>query len=410
MPSEEQLRDYARVAIEVGLGVEPGDRVLISAPVVRPEFARMVVEAAYDAGAISADVLWFDDAVDRSRFTHGSADAAGALPGSALFRLADFEAGASFLRVHAADPAKFAGVDQALVQQQNRREMEYVRPQMEAMGIGQVPWTVVGVPIPAWVSSVFPEDDAEEAEERLWQAILRAARVDTPDPVGGWRAHIADLEARAAYLDSRDYRRLRYEGPGTDLVLGMTDRARWRGGGMTTPAGKPFAPNLPTEEVFTSPHRMRAEGTVRATKPLSYFGDLIEDFSFELSEGKVVGSHAGVGEATLRAILGSDEGAVRFGEAAMVPQSGAVAAERLVWRNILYDENDACHIALGQSYASCYDGADALSPDERLEVGLNRSSVHVDFVLGSPELSVFGVFDDGSEEPIIAAGEWGFNV
>lgn len=410
VPAAESLEKYAAVAIEVGLGVEPGDRVVISIPVQLPEFGAILVETAYDAGADSVDVLWFDDRVKRARFAHGSETAATTVSGESQFRMTAFEAGASFLRVHAEDPAAFAGVDMNRVQEHQRVNGKYVKPHLEAMGALVIPWCVIGAPLPAWNRSVFPDEDQAEAEEMMWSAIFRACRVDQNDPVAVWHDHLADLNARAAHLTERRFVALRYEGPGTDLTLGMTNAVTWAGGASITPGGKRFAANLPTEEVFTSPHRMKAEGSVASTKPLSYFGDLVEDFTLELSEGKVVSARAGKGQEVLDRILETDDGSVRFGEAAMVPQSGAVAAEKLVWNNALFDENDACHIALGQSYSSCYDGASGMSVEQRVEAGLNQSNVHVDFVVGSPGLSVYGVHDDGSEEPIIAGGEWGFSV
>ena len=190
----------------------------------------------------------------------------------------------------------------------------------------------------------------------------------------------------------------------------MTHGVKWQGGGAKTPTGRPFAPNIPTEEVFTSPHRAKAEGRIQASKPLSYFGDIIDDFALHVSEGRVVEATAGQGQEVLERVLATDEGSTQFGETAMVPQSGAVAAEGLIWNNMLYDENDACHIALGQSFTSCFEGASDMSNAEKLDAGLNQSSVHVDFVVGSRELSVFGVHQDGTEEPIITKGEWGFTV
>jgi aminopeptidase len=277
------------------------------------------------------------------------------------------------------------------------------------MGALEIPWCVIGAPVPAWNSTVFPEDDPEEAAENMWSAIFRACRIDQEDPVQAWNDHLEDLNERREYLTSRRYSGLRYEGPGTDLTMGLPDQVKWEGGGGRTPGGKRFVPNLPTEEVFTSPHRLEAEGRIAAVKPLSYFGDLIDGFWFEVANGEVVASGADRGENVLNRILGTDEGSARFGEAAMVPQSGAVAAEHLVWNNALFDENDACHIALGQSYAMCVEGATAMDVDERVEAGLNQSSVHVDFVVGSPELSVYGVAADGEEEPIISGGEWAFS-
>lgn len=410
MPSEEMLTKYAEVAVRIGIGVEKGDRVLIHSPVQLPDFTALLVETAYDAGAVSVDVVWFDDRVSRARFSHGSEAAAGAVSGVTQFLMTGFEAGASSLRVHAVDPFALAGVDMARVQEYQRVNGEFAKPMSNALGALELPWSVISAPVPAWNQSVFPDDDPHEAEEKMWSAIFRACRIDRDDPVASWREHLQDLSARRDFLTKRRFRELRYEGPGTELVVGMTDRVRWEGGGVTTPDGRPFAPNLPTEEVFTSPHRSKTEGRVQATKPLSYFGDLIEEFTLELEEGRVVSAEARRGQEVLDRILGTDDGASYFGEVAMVPQSGAVAAESLVWNNGLYDENDACHIALGQSYPVCYEGAGEMSADERLEAGLNQSNVHVDFVVGSPQVSVYGVNEDGSEEPIISKGEWGFSV
>ena len=407
MPAEESLRKYADVALKIGLGLEPGDRLIIGAPVQLPEFVRLIVETAYEAGALSVDVMWADDKVSRARFSHGSEEASSVVGGMSHFRMSGFEAGASFLRIYAEDPAAMAGVDPGRIQQYQKVNGEYLKPHFDAMGALEIPWSIIAAPVPAWNETVF---DSNDAEEQMWQAIFRACRINQDDPVAAWNDHLDDLVSRKHHLNAQEFTGLRYEGPGTDLNLGMTDKGRWEGGRLHTPEGRPFAPNIPTEEVFTSPHMMKAEGTVAATKPLTYFGDIIEDFSFEMAEGKVVKAVAGKGQEVLDKILETDDGAVRFGEAAMVPQSGAVAAEGLVWNNVLYDENDACHIALGQSYPMCYEGADAMGQDEKLEVGLNQSTVHVDFVLGSPEVSVFGVTPDGSEGPIIKDGEWGFST
>lgn len=398
------------MALIVGLGLEEGDRVLISSPIQLPEFTKLLVETAYDLGAETVDVLWSDDLVNRARFSHGSEAASRAVSGGSQSRMRAFEAGASFLRVYAEDPSSLAGVEMSRVQEFQRVNGRFLKPHFDAMGALDIPWSIIGAPVPAWNQTVYPDLDPDEAEERMWASILRTCRVDQDNPVDAMWAHLDELNRRRDHLSSRNFAKLRYEGQGTDLVLGLTDKILWEGGGVKATNGRPFAPNLPTEEVFTSPHMAKAEGRVQSTKPLSYFGDLIEGFSFELKGGKVVSAAAKSGQDTLNRILDTDDGSVRLGEAAMVPQSGAVAAERLVWNNTLYDENDACHIALGQSYPMCYEGAASMSTQQRLDAGLNQSSVHVDFVVGSPELSVYGVHEDGTEEPIIQNGEWGFSM
>lgn len=410
MPSEEMLKKYADVAIQVGLGVERGDRVLISAPVQLPDFTAVLVETAYESGADSVDVLWADDRVRRARFGHGSVEAAGVVSGHSHFYMSALEAGASFLWILAEDPTALSGVDVSRVQTFQRVNGEFLEPFREARGALEIPWSIISAPVGAWNSSVFPDLDNEEAAEQMWSAIFRACRIDRDDPVQAWRDHLQDLNHRRDDLTRRRFTELRYEGPGTQLVVGMTDGVEWVGGSVRTRSGRTFAPNLPTEEVFTSPHRSRVDGRIRATKPLSYFGDLIEDFVLKLEKGRVVSATAGRGQEVLESVLGTDEGSSHLGEVAMVPQSGAVAAEGLIWNNALYDENDACHIALGQSFPMCYEGAAGMSSEERREVGLNQSSVHVDFVVGSPDLSVYGVDEGGTEEPIISKGEWGFSV
>lgn len=408
MPSREQLRTYAEVTIQVGLGLEPRDRVLIEIPTALPDLAHDLVDVAYEGGAEDVEVLWLDTAVDRSRFVNGGRAAVETVSGRSRFKALAFESGVSYLRVLAEDPAAMFGIDPDLIGRFTKVNSEVVFAARAGQFAEEEPWTVIAAPVPDWTASVFPDSDLEEATERLWSAIFRACRIDQPDPVSAWTEHLDDLVARRSYLTNRRYVELHYRGPGTDLAVGLPDSVVWLGGGATTSTGRRFCPNLPTEEVFTSPHLSKANGRVAATKPLSYFGSMITDFWFELSEGEVVDSGAESGSEVLTRILATDQGSKRFGETAMVPQSGAVAKEDMIWKNMLYDENDACHIALGRSFPTSIDGGADLSPDERTAAGLNQSAIHVDFVVGSPQVNVYGVTADGTEEPIIEKGEWGF--
>ena len=410
MPSEELLRKYADVALVVGLGADRGDRILIDAPVQTAEFTRLLVEQAYSLGARNVDVLWRVDDVSRARFSHGSAEAAEVITSAAEFRMRAYEVGDSILRVYAQDPMALAGMDVSRVKTSQKINGDFLRPLSDAQGAMHVPWTFIGVPNPAWTKTVFPGRDIDEATEALWAAILRACRIDEADPIHAYQTHLATLESHRDYLTSRDYKNLRYEGPGTDLRMELPEGALWMGGGAMTPEGRRFGPNIPTEEVFCTPHRMHAEGRIQATKPLSLFGTLVEGFAFEVQAGLVTSATAEKGQEALDQLLQTDPGAARFGEAAMVPQSGAVAAEELIWNNMLFDENDACHIALGQGYSSCLQGSETMSSDELLKAGINESSLHIDFVVGSSELDIYGVTEDGREEPIISRGEWGFDL
>jgi aminopeptidase len=406
VPSAQELAKYAEVAIRIGVGLKPGDRLLISSSIEALEFTRILVDRAYSAGAVNVDVLWNDDGVARARFEHGSEAATEAVASLSLARLAALEAGDLMLYVSANDPDAMAGIDPQRLAGFQRINAEALEPLYRAQGTLERPWSTLAAPSGAWARTVFPDLSESEAVEQLWGAILRACRADKEDPVAEWRAHVADLNARSAYLTGRRYTGLRYEAPGTDLRLGLPDGAVWIGGN----AGGTFVPNLPTEEVFTAPHRLDGEGVVTATKPLSLYGNLIDDFSFEVSEGRIVRATAGRGQAVLDQLLATDEGSVRFGEAAMVPVSSAVAAEDLIWNNTLYDENDGPHIAIGRSYPISIAGGTAMSRDQLEAAGLNQSANHVDFVVGSAELNVYGLLSNGTEEPIISAGEWGFTV
>jgi aminopeptidase len=281
------------------------------------------------------------------------------------------------------------------------------RPFMEARSNLRNIWSVAAAAGPTWARRVFPGLDETDATEQLWDAILTVNRVDEPDPILAWEQHVLELERRSAYLNDKRYDRLLYRGPGTDLTLGLPRGHVWKGGSA---GERRSIPNIPTEEVFTAPDRMRVDGVVRATKPLSYSGSLIDDFELHFEAGVVTASRAGVGQDVLDRLLTFDQGSVRLGEAALVPQSSLVSQQNLVWRNTLFDENDGCHIALGMAYAVCLDGGPEMNADERTAAGLNQSDTHVDCVIGSPELDIYGITEDGSEEPLLLGGEWAFDA
>ncbi len=404
MPDTQLLSNYADIAIQIGIGLEPGDRLLVSSSVDAIEFTRIIVERAYVAGAFNVDVVWNDDAVSRARFERGPAESWQAVASSTRGRLAAFEAGDKLLSVFANDPNSMAGIEPERLATFRKVNTQALEPVLRAQGNLERAWSIVAAPSEAWARTVFPELSTEDAIESMWAAIFRACRADQDDPVAAWRAHVTDLNARAGYLTTRGYTGLRYEGPGTELRLGLPANPRWVGGSNNGP----FVPNIPTEEVFCGPHRMVGEGTVTASKPLSLFGNLIEGFVFEVEKGRIVKATAEKGQDVLDQLLATDGGSMRFGECAMVPMSSAVAAEGLIWNNTLYDENDGCHIAIGRAYPINIEGGTAMSSTELEAAGLNQSTTHVDFVVGSPNLNVYGVTANGTEEPIITGGEWGF--
>lgn len=271
-----------------------------------------------------------------------------------------------------------------------------------------VNWCVVAVATPAWADKVFPDAPEGERVELLWDAIFKAVRADQDDAVENWQTHLSELEVRRTYLNERRYRALHYRAPGTDLLLGLADGHIWRGGASQNDAGTTFVANLPTEEVFSAPHRTRVEGTVASSKPLSYSGQLIEDFSLTFKEGRVVEVKAAQGQDALERLLATDDGATRLGEVALVPHSSPISQSGLLFYNTLFDENAASHLALGRAYRFCAEGGTTMSDAEAEAAGLNDSLAHVDFMIGSAEMEIAGVRDDGAEEPVMHAGEWAF--
>ena len=407
MTHEHDLERYAEVLVKVGLRTEPGDRLLIKAGLDAAPLVRLVTAHAYRAGAINVDVIWLDEAVKRSRFVDGPDAALDELPLDVVVQSKADERSDSFLYILTEDPDLLADVDPGHVARFQQNFSKALAGVSESMAALRTIWCIVAGPSPAWATNVFPDADVDEAVSLLWEAVFRTCRIDQPDPVAAWNEHLAGLTARCDFLNGRSYDRLRYEGPGTDLVVGLPEGHIWAGG----PEGlRSSVPNLPTEEVFTAPHRERADGVIRATKPLSFLGTSIDDFEFQFEDGAVVSVRAGQGQAALDKLVEMDEGASRLGEVALVPQSSLVASQRLIWHNTLFDENDASHIAVGRAYPICIEGGREMALDDLTAAGLNHSNIHVDFVVGSDELNVYGVTKDGAEEPLLVAGEWAFDV
>jgi aminopeptidase len=280
------------------------------------------------------------------------------------------------------------------------------RPALELITRHDINWTIVSAATPAWAAAVFPELPAEAALGKLWDAIFAASRADQNDAVGAWKKHDEKLHTWADRMNARRYSALHFKGPGTDLKVGLADDHLWLGGGTTAGNGKYCIPNMPTEEVFTTPHRDRVDGTVTSTKPLSHQGTLIEGIRVRFEGGRIVEAHAAKGEQVLQKLIETDDGARRLGEVSLVPNSSPIAASGLLFLNTLFDENAACHIALGQAYSSCLKNGDKLTPDELKAKGANDSLIHVDWMIGSGKIDVDGITASGSAEPVMRGGEW----
>lgn len=408
---EEKLDRYADLAVRVGVGVQPGQRLIVRASVEAVDLARRVVAAGYRAGARLVDLLYDDEQAALSRYRHADAssfDETSTWAADALIK--GSERGDAVLSVRASDPDLLKGMNPEHVAKVQKNLSVYSRPFSRRISSKAINWSIVAAASPAWATKVFPDLEEAAAVDALWEAIFRICRVDRDDPVAAWREHIAALKVRREALDAKQYRALRYRAPGTELELGMPAHHRWMGGESRSKTGALFVANMPTEEVFSLPHRERVDGIVTASKPLSYAGTLIEDFSLRFEKGLVVEARAGKGQAALDKLLETDEGARRLGEVALVPHGSPISASGLLFLNTLYDENASSHLAVGRAYRICLEGGAEMPDEDFLAAGGNDSLAHVDFMIGSELMDVDGVQEDGTVEPVMRAGEWAFPV
>jgi aminopeptidase len=381
--------------------VRSGQLVCVDAGLGEAAFAREVAAAAYRAGARYVDVLLFDHGVKRARALHAPADTLGWTPPWMDERVrACVAEGGAFVGIRGrTDPRLFAGVDPerlALDRLPGLRELSRVG--MEALAC----WTSVVAPSEAWARWAFGEPDLD----RLWSAVAHAVRLDTADPVAAWEAHVARLDARAAALTERAFDAIRFRGPGTDVTFGLIAGAVWVGPTARTREGTPFVTNLPTEEVFTTPHRRQVDGRIRLTRPVVLDGVLVEGAELELAGGRVIGASASAGEDTLLAVLGSDDGASVVGEVALVSGDSAVGATGVVFHEAIFDENVASHFALGAAYVDAVPAVLDADDAERLAAGVNDSAIHEDLVLGGPDVEVDGLVAGAEPVPILRHDEW----
>lgn len=403
----DRLQAYAELLVRVGVNVQPGQKLLVRASVEAAPLVRLVADVAYRVGSPFVEVLWNDDALARSRFLHAPEGSFGIISQARADAMNAMAAeGAASLAITADDPDALAGTDPERFATYLKAWRPAVKPYYDLSMSDRVAWCVAAAASPAWAAKVFPHLPADAAVDALWDAIFTATRMTEPDPVAAWRSHNDGLARRKARLNERRYAALRFRAPGTDLRVGLADGHVWDGGVSTLPNGVPFVANMPTEEVFTAPHRERVDGVVRASMPLSYNGILIDDFALEFKDGAVVSAVAGKGQEALDEILAADAGARRLGEVALVPASSPIAKAGVLFLETLFDENAACHIALGRGYVNCLAGAQAMSDDEKLASGLNDSLTHVDFMIGSSAMDVDGELPGGAMEPIMRQGEW----
>ena len=409
---EENLKKYADLIVHVGVNLQPGQRLTIRrAPHEAAPLVNLIAASAYKAGARLVDVFWRDEALILTRFKHAPRDSFAEYPDwQAGALLEAVKRGDAMISFSAEDPDLLKEQDPALVSLAVKTNARRMLPVMDHIMRDAVNWLVVALPTPAWAAKIFPNRNSEESIAALWETIFTLCRLDQADPVAAWQKHVQELQARSAYLNNKQYTALKYTGPGTDFRLGLPKGHIWKGAQSVSQAGIPFVANLPTEEVFTLPHKDQADGVVTASKPLNHEGRLIENFSLTFAQGRVVEARAERGEAALKEIIATDEGAARLGEAALVPHSSPISQSGLLFYNTLFDENASSHLALGRAYRFTLQNGTTMSTDEFAAAGGNYSLKHVDFMIGSAQTNVDGITADGRAEPVMRQGEWAFEV
>jgi aminopeptidase len=402
-----KLNRLAEVAIRVGLNLQPGQDLLLTAPSLALPLVRKIAEHAYRAGAGLVTPILSDEAVTLARYRFGSDGSFDRAAGWLYDGMSKaFTANTARLAIVGENPMLLANEEPSKVSRASKANSIAYQPALEKIVNFDVNWNIIAYPTASWAKQVFPQDEEDIAVGKLADAIFAASRVDNDDAVAAWRKHNAALRSRTEWLNNQRFSALHYSGPGTELMIGLGDGHEWVGGASSAKNGIVCNPNIPTEEVFTTPHARRVSGHVISSKPLSYQGSLIDRISVRFEEGRIVEAKAARGEEVLNKVLDTDEGARRLGEVALVPHSSPISKSGLLFFNTLFDENAASHIALGQCYSKCFVGGDKLTPEQIAARGGNKSLIHIDWMIGSDQTDIDGVHADGRRVPVFRRGEW----
>ena len=403
-----KLENYAKLLVERGVALKEGQELVVSSPVENADFAKMLVAAGYAAGASHVTVIWSDDDIMRMDYENAPLEFFQNTPTWKIEQMNSLAAaGACFLTLLGSDPAALRGIDPAKPAAAMLSRNTQCDVWRHGIDFGDNAWCLAGVSGRAWAKTVFPDLDANSATLKLWESILEASRAMGDDPIADWAQHDKNFATNKSKLNDYRFGSLHYKASnGTDLVVGLPEKHLWGGGSHMTNDGTVFIPNIPTEEVFTAPHRLRADGIVYASMPLAHQGQIVDGFWFRLEGGRVVDYGAEEGQEVLKHIFEMDEGASRLGELALISKNTPIRESGVLYYNTLFDENASCHIALGRGYRDNMEGSEDKSTDELIEEGLNDSRAHVDFMIGTDDLSIVGTTATGEEVVVFENGQW----
>lgn len=411
MVNQQTKEKYADLALRTGVNLQKNQALMINAPIEGADFTKIVVRKAYELGAKDVHINWVDDELTLLKFEHASEEVIANYPEWKV-KLHDMyaEDGAAVLSIRSTNPDLLKDIDPSLIAKANKAGAEAMKNFRKYTMNDKITWSIISIPTGDWAQKIFPDKSKEDAMENLWEAIVKIVRVDQYDPNAAWEAHNETLRVAREILNEKNYQKLIFTAPGTNLEIKLPVGHIWKGGSAESEKGITFNPNMPTEEVFSLPHKYGVEGTVASTKPLNYGGSLIDNFSLTFKDGKVVDFKAEQGEETLRHLLDSDDGARRLGEVALVPHESPVSQSGLIFYNTLFDENASCHIALGKAYPTNLEGGASMDEATLDEHGVNDSLTHVDFMIGSEKLDIDGVKQDGTSEAVFRNGTWALDI
>ena len=408
LPFDVNMLDrLAEVSIRVGLNLQKGQDLIITGPIEALPLIRRISAVAYKNGAGVVSTILSDDELQLIRYKHASDESLDRAPDWMFKAMGEaYNDNTARLAISAANPLLLADQDPVRVARVGKSMSMAAKPAMEPITNFVTNWNIVSYPGLAWARQVFPDKSDNGAVAALADAIFSISRVDRDDPIEAWKEHQNKLTERQNWMNEQNFHSLHYKAPGTDLVLGLADGHSWKGGASTSRNGITCTPNIPTEEVFTTPHADRVNGIVKATKPLVHRGTVIDGIEVRFVDGKIVEAKADIGEEVFLQLIDTDDGARKLGEVALVPHSSPISSSGLLFYNTLYDENASCHIALGQCYSKCFKEEIGQSPDAVKAAGGNSSNIHVDWMIGSGDLDIDGITKDGDRVPVMRNGEW----